>query len=193
MKNISVRLALGNRNSQYAFVDYNITDNTALNPVLNSTLYTNYGISTTVNGSLIDYIVYRVTGAKQFDWMQLNTQLLNQTSGPYEYKIFWDLPWTGNTLPTLNKIESSTTQLNTSIEFGTYMTSFYVLVEPRMISEDINVIHNLWIGGYDITVMRFDLKPSDEGFNWLLLVYIGVPIIVAGVVVGIMYKKKHPF
>jgi hypothetical protein len=90
--NITVNLGLGHRNSEYSFQDYDMSANIANNTV-NTTIYTGYNSAAQVNGSLIKGVLWKVTGAKLFDWIQINSQRQNGQANNYQIKVYYDAPW----------------------------------------------------------------------------------------------------
>ena len=189
LKDVNVRFAFGHRNNQYSFQEYDMATNIATEPI-NTSIYEGYNKVTSVNGSLIDAIVYKVKNAKQFDWVQFNSQLINASASAYDISFYWDLPWWANAEPSSFSFTHNTNDGNVSREFGTYTTEFYIVVTTNALDPAYYTINNIWIGGYNITVLRLDITTSPEGFNWWLLLYIGGPVVAIAVVGGYIYKKK---
>jgi hypothetical protein len=189
LKDVNVKFAFGHRNNQYSFQEYDMATNVATNPA-NMSIFDGYNKVTQVNGTLIDAIVYKVNGSKQFDWIQFNSQLINASGVAYNIQFYWDLPWTDNSIPGSSSFTYNTADRNVTVEFGTYMTEFYVVVTTNVLNPAYFVINNIWIGGYNITVISFDAQVPLEGFNWWLVLYIGGPAVAVAVVGGYIYKKK---
>ncbi len=189
LKDVNIQFAFGHRNNQYSFQEYDMATNIATNPA-NTTTFDGYNKVTQVNGSLVDAIVYKVKNAKQFDWIQFNSQLINASAAAYNIQFYWDVPWTENGVPSNYMFTHNTADRNVSREFGTYLSEFYVVVTTNVLNPAYFVINNIWVGGYNISVIRFDLEVPTEGFNWWLILYIGGPVVAVAVVGGYVYKKK---
>ena len=50
--------------------------------------FKSYNEYVSLNASLIKGVIWKVTGAKQFDWIQINSQRLNGYNGDYKIKVF---------------------------------------------------------------------------------------------------------
>jgi hypothetical protein len=132
--NLDVQVAFGDRNSEILYVPYDITGSKAFNPVLNMTAYNTFSKTTNVNGSIYKYLVYEISNAQQFDWMQINSRLQNNLNATYNYNIYWNMPWTvANTYPTSSSWlrNLANTQFDITSECGTFLPNFDIRFEIK--------------------------------------------------------------
>ena len=188
--NITINFGVGQRNSAYHFRSYNMAANTA-NKSVDPNQFTGYDDSVSVDGKLISMLIWEVTGAKQFDWIQINLQRL-QGDSEFWANIFFDAPWYDFSTDTVEGYSygSLSTGENRTIEIGALTSTFYICIRIVPANPNVNVTNKIWVGGYDIEVIRFDL-PSGGLAPWqIVLIVVGVIVGVAAIVVGVVYYRK---
>jgi hypothetical protein len=179
---ITVKFGLGHRNSERIIKNYDMSANIANNTV-NTTIYSGYNAEESVNASLINGILWKVTGAKQFDWIQINSQRLNGQASSYRLQILYNAPWYSHMISPsgMDYLSPSSSAVNKTIEVGALTTNFYVYVPIAAADPAVNVVNNIWIGGYNIPIINPSMQQPEPGTNWLM-----IGLIIGGVVLGVV-------
>lgn len=193
-EDIVVNLGIGHRNSEYVFKDYDMSANIATNAT-NAIDFTRYGGTASVNGSLIKGVVWNVTGAKQFDWIQINSQRINGLASNYRIKVYYNAPWTMSSAGPfwLDYTFPESSSVDRTVEIGALTTSFYVYIEINATDPAENVVNNFWVGGYDIPFINPRVDLPEIGPEWAKIGSIIVVVIVVcttGTIVVILYRNK---
>ena len=92
--------------------------------------------------------------------------------------------------------DSWNNRVNRTLEFGAVNTTFYVYIEMTAADSSLNVDHKIWIGGYNVDVVRPEPLPGPEQ-DWLTIgLIIGgsvLAVVVVTVVIVVVRKKKRGY
>lgn len=192
---INLRIMGAEYNSRRLVKEYNA--NNSVTDIMDAetfNAFSGFDDSSNVNGSLVDYIVYHVTGYQAHDWLQFNTKAYQSATST---NTIWfynpSLTWFSTSAPTGSSFSFSGTA-NSSTEFGALATDFYVVLPVVENAATENVTVELWIGGYSAKIISANIAPGEQPkeIDWLLIGLIaGGAAVAAGVVGFILYKKKH--
>ncbi len=192
-----VKLAGGERSSEIRrFWFYDIGPNQANATVEDLENFQDFDFENTIDASETEFLLYRVRGMEQFDWLRLNSWFTNYYPSQTIY-IIYQFPWNYDTTPDNDKlfITYEASHQNISIEIGALAESFFVVfpVSDPVVGDFFN--HSIWTGIYPTSILYANRTLNLPGFNWTLALSIGVPAgigITVGVIV-IVKKKRNAF
>jgi len=81
----------------------------------------------------------------------------------------------------MDYLSPSSSAVNKTIEVGALTTNFYVYVPIAAADPAVNVVNNIWIGGYNIPIINPSMQQPEPGTNWLM-----IGLIIGGVVLGVV-------